>query len=176
MSIISEYKVPRDLLEKLAREGARAWKSTNIQDKADHFFNFCITSLSLRDWCIAYLALDGSEKASFYDMHAKNEWLNYCGSIANSSKHFRLTEGRKSSVNSVSSKVSQLVALGFDGQVIEGAETERVSFDIQTPDGEPKDLMVVLFHCVSQWEQVFSDYNIPASKADLKIDMLIEYI
>ncbi|EJF7199153.1 hypothetical protein V9J80_003590 [Vibrio cholerae] len=176
MSIIQEYKLPKDMLEKLAREGERTWKCRNIQDKADHFFNFCVTSLSLRDWCIAYLELEGKEESQFYDMHSKNKWLNYCGSIANASKHFKLIEGRKSAVKSVDSKISKLVALGVNGQVIEGMESERVSFDIQVSDTEVEDLMVVLFYCVVQWEEVFKNYNIPAPSFDIKARMLIEYV
>lgn len=65
MSVIKEFKFPKDLLEKLAREGERTWKSTNIEDKADHFFNFCVTSLSLRDWCITFLELEGAKKNDF---------------------------------------------------------------------------------------------------------------
>ena len=90
MSILKEYKEPKDLLEKLLREGERTWKSEDIQEKADHFFNFCVTSLSLRDWCITYLNLDNSEQSKFYEIHSKNEWLNYCASIANLAKHFKL--------------------------------------------------------------------------------------
>ncbi len=125
-------------MEKLGREGKRAWKSTNIQDKADHFFNFCVTFLPLRDWCIAYLELKGAGKNQFFEKHSQSEWLNYCGSIANASKHFKLLAGRTSSVESVESKVSKLVTLGANGQVIEGAESERLSFDIQVLRGKLK--------------------------------------
>ncbi|MCG9602237.1 hypothetical protein L1D16_15595 [Vibrio sp. Isolate31] len=176
MSIIKEYKLPKDLLEKLGREGERAWKSTNIQDKADHFFNFCVTSLSLRDWCIAYLELEGADKNQFFEKHSQSKWLNYCGSIANASKHFKLLAGRTSSVESVESKVSKLVTLGANGQVIEGAESERVSFDIQVSEDEAKDLMTVLFHCVAQWEEVFENYGIPKPELNIKAKMFIEYI
>jgi len=176
MSVIEGFKFPKDLLEKLAREGGRAWKSTNVEDKADHFFNFCVTSLSLRDWCITYLELEGVKKNDFYEMHSKNEWLNYCGSIANASKHFKLKEGRNSAVKSVESKVSKLVTLGPDGKEIEGLSTERASFDIEVLDGEVKDLLTILFYCVNQWEDVFKEHNIPSPDLNLKMNMFIEYI
>lgn len=152
----------------------QTWKSEDIQEKADHFFNFCVTSVSLRDWCIAYLNLDGSEQSKFYEIHSKNEWLNYCGSTANLSKHFKLREGRKSSVLSVNAKVSKLVALGADGRIIEGLKKERVSFDVQNSNGDIKDLMLVLMNCLSQWEKIFSEYDIPAPNSDLKIRVFLE--
>ncbi|MBH0005594.1 hypothetical protein [Psychrobacter sp. SWN149] len=178
MSILKEYKEPKDLLEKLLREGKRTWTSKDIQEKVDHFFNFCVTSLSLRDWCLAYLNLDGAEKSDFYNIHSQNEWLNYCGSIANLSKHFKLLEGRKSSVSSVDSKISRhmLLGIGDDGKMTEITQAMRVSFDIKNSDGNVKGLMEVLSGCVSQWEQVFTDYNIPAPDSDLKYRMFIEYL
>lgn len=109
-------------------------------------------------------------------MHSKNEWLHYCGSIANASKHFKLKEGRSSAVKSVESKVSKLVTLGPDGKEIEGLGTERASFDIEVSDGEVKDLMIILLHCVNQWEQVFKEYSIPSPDFDIKMNMFIEYI
>lgn len=69
-----------------------------------------------------------------------------------------------------------MVTLGANGQVIEGAESERVSFDIQVSEGEAKDLMTVLFHCVSQWEEVFENYGIPKPELNIKAKMFIEYI
>lgn len=178
MSILKEYKEPKDLLEKLLREGKRTWASEDIQEKADHFFNFCVTSLSLRDWCIAYLNLNKVEKSNFYDIHSQSEWLSYCGSIANLSKHFKLLEGRKSSVSSVDSKTSEhvLLAIGTDGKMTEVTQAMRVSFDIQNSDGKVKGLMEILIGCVSEWEQVFTDYNIPAPNSDLKHRMFIEYL
>lgn len=174
MSILKEYKEPKDLLEKSLREGDRTWKSEDLQEKSDHFFNFCVTSVSLRDWCIAYLNLDSVEQSNFYKMHSKNEWLDYCASIANLSKHFKLREGRKSSVLSVNSKVSTLVALGADGKIIEGLKKKRVSFDVQNSNSDIKNLMLVLINCLSQWEKIFSDYRIPAPNSDLKIRSFLE--
>ena len=177
MSVIKFYTSPSDLLEKLSREGGRAWKSEDINDKADHFFNFCITSLSLRDWCIEFLSLSGKSKNDFFEMHVGNEWLKYCGSIANSSKHFALEAGRKSSVEKVENKTSELVALGLDGEKIEGSESERASFNIITAEGEEKDLFSLLFNAVSEWEKVFSKYKIPLPTNEFfKVKMFVEYM
>ncbi|MCZ4311637.1 hypothetical protein [Vibrio atlanticus] len=177
MSVIKFYSSPSDLLEKLAREGGRTWKSEDINDKADHFFNFCITSLSLRDWCIEFLSLSGKNKNDFFEMHAGNQWLKDCGSIANSSKHFALEVGRKSSVEKVENKTSELVALGVDGKKIEGSESERASFNIITAEGEAKDLALVLYYAVTEWEKVFSEYKIPLPKNEFfKAQMFVEYM
>jgi hypothetical protein len=177
VSVIKFYSSPSDLLEKLSREGGRTWKSEDINDKADHFFNFCITSLSLRDWCIEFLSLSGKNKNDFFEMHAGNEWLKYCGSIANSSKHFALEVGRKSAIEKVENKTSELVALGVDGKKIEGSESERVSFNIVTAEGEEKDLVLVLFYAVSEWEKVFSEYKIPLPKNEFfKTQIFVEYM
>jgi hypothetical protein len=177
VSVIKFYTCPSGLLEKLSREGGRTWKSEDMTDKADHFFNFCITSLSLRDWCIEFLSLSGKSKEDFCIMHAGNEWLKYCGAIANSSKHFALKPGRKSSVKKVENKTSDLVALGVNGKKIEGSESKRASFNIITVQGEEKDLFLLLFNAVSEWEKVFSEYKIPLPKNELfRVQMFVEYM
>src|SRR5574344_1286825 len=44
------------------------WLAENIEDKCDHFFNFCVTAQALRDWCIKYLKLiDQKEKEIFHE-------------------------------------------------------------------------------------------------------------
>ncbi|WP_206743972.1 hypothetical protein, partial [Vibrio ordalii] len=174
MSVIRTYKAPSDLFLKLVREGRRAWLSTQAEDKADHFFNFCITSLSLRDWCIEELKLTGKEKDAFLKLHSSNEWLGYCGSIANSSKHFSLKEGRKSTVSSVDGTVDSLVPIFPDGEWHDELTTERVSFEIITSDGESKGLMLLLFFACFEWEKIFDQFSIKRPADDVKGTMFVE--
>lgn len=95
MSLISTYTSPSDLFMKLLREGTRTLRASDIANKSDHLFNFCVTSISLRDWCISYLKLTGKDKNDFFEMHSKILALKYCGDIANSSKHFEIQSDKK---------------------------------------------------------------------------------
>ncbi len=40
---------PSDLLNKLDRELWRAFHHRHLSHKADHFYNFCVTALALKD-------------------------------------------------------------------------------------------------------------------------------
>ncbi|WP_419238845.1 hypothetical protein ACN08P_20930 [Photobacterium leiognathi subsp. mandapamensis] len=174
MSVIRTYETPSDLFMKLIREGRRTWCCTQLEDKADHFFNFCITSLSLRDWCIEELKLTGKDKDDFFKLHSSNEWLNYCGSIANSSKHFALKAGRKSAVSSVNNTVDSLVPIFPDGAWHDEVKIERVSFEITTSDGESKGLMLLLFFTCYEWEKIFDQYSIRRPHDNIKVSMFVE--
>ncbi|PIL42053.1 hypothetical protein CR105_26380 [Massilia eurypsychrophila] len=58
----------------------------------DHFFNFCITAHSLRDWIIN---LQMVERQSVHDRCNQVSELAACRDIANASKHFDLKVDRK---------------------------------------------------------------------------------
>ncbi|WHR53933.1 hypothetical protein O8413_17425 [Vibrio furnissii] len=164
MSVIEIYKNPSDLYMKLIREGKRTWQASNINDIADHLFNFCVTSLSLRDWCIDKLELEKKAKNDFYEMHSNNKWLKYCGDIANSSKHFALNEGRKSKVSDVLEKKETLVPLFMDGTYRNELSYERPSLEIIDEQGQAENLMMLLFWTCTEWERVFKMHDLSLPK------------
>lgn len=81
------------LFRKLKREFVRAYHHSHVTHKADHFYNFCITAQSLRDF---YLERIG--KASKHDrrpfelLWSKVPVVVAVADIANSAKHFQLRE------------------------------------------------------------------------------------
>ncbi|EMC2462846.1 hypothetical protein NDJ29_12850 [Vibrio alginolyticus] len=160
MSVIKVYKDPLDLYMKLIREGKRVWQANEIEDTADHFFNFCVTSLSLRDWCINSLKLDGKDKADFYNKHSQSKWLKYCGDIANSSKHFSLKKERKSNVSGVNEKIETLVPMFMDGSYRHDLSIERPSLEIINAEGSSENLMMVLFWTCTEWINIFKSYGL----------------
>jgi len=176
VSLIKAYSSPHDLLMKLLREGSRTFKASNIECKADHFFNFCVTSISLRDWCISDLKLTGKDKNDFFDMHSKIIPLNYCGAIANSSKHFELESGRKSSVSGVVNNTETLIPMFADGKLREDLAVEASSFEIQTSDGEVKNLMLLLFETCTEWIKVFQQFDLKHPDEDLIGSMFFQYL
>jgi hypothetical protein len=159
MSVISAYKEPQDILYKLLREGRRTWRAADQQEKCDHFFNYCVTAHSLRDWCIKHLNLHGKDLSDFHsDMNSK-EFFSECRDIANSSKHFGL-DNKVSSVTAASPTVSDFAILTSNGVMLNGPLVPRPDINISLDDGTSVTLFKFL-HCTSLgWIEVLKNKNI----------------
>ncbi len=79
------------LYRKLQRESYRAFHHPGLLHKADHFFNFCITAHSLRDYFLEWAGKAGpSDRQPFEQAWSQEPLLGAVADIANSAKHFRL--------------------------------------------------------------------------------------
>lgn len=79
---------PLEALHKLERESHRAFHHKNYTHKSDHFYNFCITALSIKDYVFSHLGIEKAEdKQPYYDEWASINCLRAATEIANSSKH-----------------------------------------------------------------------------------------
>jgi hypothetical protein len=170
MSIISSYKEPKDLLEKLVREGQRTWRSQQLDHKCDHFFNFCVTAHALRDWCIDYLRLAGSDKDSFHKEMNTLKYLAECRDIANSSKHFSLS--KPSLVSSATPTVTKFAKMLPGGVVNEGEEAEGLNLSLLFADGTEVDLFLFLHETASTWINVLARKGIPSVPGDQNMIVL----
>lgn len=91
MPLAATLANPAALYRKLQREAYRAFHSNRPTHKADHFFNFCVTAHSMRDYCLEHLGkVNTAEKHPFHDLWNKEPALIAAKEIANSSKHFVL--------------------------------------------------------------------------------------
>jgi len=86
-----ELSTPLQVLHKLEREMHRAFHHRNYMHKADHFFNFCITALSLKDVVLHHLGLTtDTDKSPYYEKWSNVDCLKAATEIANTAKHFQL--------------------------------------------------------------------------------------
>jgi hypothetical protein len=85
---------PSDLLNKLERERYRLLHARNRQYKADHLYNFCITSNALRDFIVDALAMDAATKTQFCQEVTGSVDGKACTEIGNLAKHAALKAGR----------------------------------------------------------------------------------
>lgn len=160
MSTINAYKEPQDLIFKLLREGRRTWRTSDPQEKCDHFFNYCVTAHALRDWCIKYLELSGVDKNNF---HAEMNLIKYfaeCRDIANSSKHFGL-DAKASSVSTAFPTESEFAVI-TGGQNSEQYEmVKRMDISISLADGSSVELFGFLHHTANNWIETLKRKGIP---------------
>ena len=61
-------KQPSDLFNKLRREQHRAFHAQHPTHVADHLYNFCVTTLALRDHVFQALELDNKAQAGFHQL------------------------------------------------------------------------------------------------------------
>lgn len=93
MPLTARLTSPLALYRKLERESYRAFHARTPLQKADHFFNFCVTAASMRDYVLEHLRkVSKSDRRPYYDTWANFPALVAAAEIANSSKHFVLRD------------------------------------------------------------------------------------
>lgn len=170
MSAINIYNEPQDILFKVLREGRRTSLTEDPIEKCDHFFNFCVTAHSLRDWCIKYLKI--ADTNSFHDEINRNFYFGVCRDIANSSKHFGLDKP-KSTVNEAKTNKSKFALL--DGTDNPAAIVEREDILITLSDGTTLNLFEFLHNIGNGWMEIFKNKLIPINKSLDTSYMFIQY-
>lgn len=91
MTLRPTLSKPSDLLSKLKRERKRIIHSTNILDRSDHIYNFCITSNSIKDYIFEYLSITSKKERDIYhDEWNEHSILVSCREISNTVKHYIL--------------------------------------------------------------------------------------
>jgi len=87
---------PLEIMHKMEREAHRAFHQRHIVHKADHFYNFCITALSMKDSILNYLCKNiPPEQQPYYDEWNNQPCLVAVKEIANTAKHMFLTAVNK---------------------------------------------------------------------------------
>ena len=84
----------RDLIKKLDRESRRAYQAHNDTGKADHFYNFCVTAHSMKDFFFEEMGLiSEADRLPFRTKWNDDSLLVAATEIANASKHLVLRKG-----------------------------------------------------------------------------------
>lgn len=93
------------LYRKLEREAYRAYHEKDQIHKMDHFYNFCVTAQSLRDYFFERKKLLSQQQQQPYnDAWNQNRFLVAVSEIANTAKHFTLRNVRTRSPKAVKTK------------------------------------------------------------------------
>ena len=96
MALTPTVKSIEDLFGKLEREAYRSYHSEKKIHKEDHFYNFCVTAHSMRDYFFEYQGIESKKKKNtFHQEWNKDEFLVAAKEIANTWKHFRLRKQPK---------------------------------------------------------------------------------
>jgi hypothetical protein len=158
---------PLALFRKLERESYRAFHAKTPLHKADHFFNFCVTASSMRDFTLEHLnQISSAQKQPYYDAWARVPALVAAAEVANSSKHFVLREQSTGHPKSSKTRAVRLKRTTFvDIYVNSAGDIKRVKVVrpevfVTLSDGQVLQLYAFTDQVLRYWKKFLSSINI----------------
>jgi hypothetical protein len=114
MALTARLDSPAALFRKLEREAYRAFHAPTPLQKSDHFYNFCVTASSMRDYCHEHMhRLTKLQRKSQESVWWKLPLLIATFEIANSTKHFVLRDTSTGVQRSIQTRAVGTKILGF---------------------------------------------------------------
>jgi hypothetical protein len=147
------------LFRKLERESYRAFHATTPLHKADHFFNFCVTAASMRDYMLEHLNMRSkTQRQPYYDTWSSIPALVAAAEIANSSKHFVLRDRSTGQPTSVKTRAVRLKPASFVSiyaNAVGGTHaviSDRTEVSVTLSDGQALELYAFTHEVIGYWK------------------------
>lgn len=163
---------PSDLLQKLERELWRAFHHNNRAHKADHFYNFCITALALKDHFFEWKGIvTKAAKQPHYDAWSSIAELVAACEIANTSKHAVLRESKSGALKTpktsrVRASTSSVVNIYTDGngkfEIVKNARAPSISIEFE--GSRRFDLYEFMESIVKYWRGYLTEQGVPLKR------------
>ena len=146
--------------QKVLREHHRALHSMDSIHKADHFYNFCITAHSLRDYFVKHKGWgrDGRGDEQYAEWNA-NEVLRAVKDIANSAKHFILREQPETRATEEATGAG--VEVYDAGGELSCVKVVIPDFVVTMASGEKYHLWEIMSDVIEYWRQFLTETGIP---------------
>ena len=159
MPLTARLTSPLALYRKLERESYRAFHARTPLHKADHFFNFCVTAASMRDYTLEHLRkVSRVDRQPHYDKWTKFPELVAAAEIANSSKHFVLRDPstglpRSAKTRAVRMKKAAFVDLYANRQgELKAVPAHRTEVSVTLSDGRVLELYAFTDAILTYWK------------------------
>lgn len=167
MSLAPTLSSVEALYRKLERELYRAYHHSDLIHKTDHFFNFCVTAHSMRDYFLEHLGkIQKSDRQPFEDQWATEPLLVAAADIANSTKHFvlrcqRTRLPRTPATKRVSLRKSNFVDLYMnDRGELKAVPITAPDVSITVSDGRKFHLYAFMSGILTFWRSFLAGYGI----------------
>ena len=167
MSLTARLTSPTALYRKLEREAYRAFHANTPLHKADHFFNFCVTAASMRDFILEKLnKVTQAEKQPYYDAWAQIPALVAAAEVANSSKHFVLRNRRTGQPKDIKTRGVRMKKSAFvdlysnSAGDIKAIETFRTEISVTLSDGKILELYAFTEEVLNYWKSFLTSQGI----------------
>lgn len=162
------------MFRKLEREFVRAFHHANLTHKADHFYNFCITAHSVRDYLLERLGkIKKADTKPFNDAWSKIPVLVAVADVANTAKHFQLRNKDGSPRSSHTKHVRHgkttmaEVYINDRGELIVKKKTGAPTYVIEVEGGGEFELYAFMDEVVSHWKQQLKSHGIRTRRQSL---------
>lgn len=174
MKIRPNIKSIEDLYFKACREMRRSYDSKLLLEMSDHFYNFCITADSLRDYCLEKKGIyKGKEKTQQNDLWKSNVFINAVNEIASAVKHFQLRKFpemdlREPSTEKVEIKEDYVVDFVMrNNELLLPRLREILTIYVDTSDGKSYNLFEFTQSVMKYWKDFLQDQGIEISDLNL---------
>jgi hypothetical protein len=175
MSLAQSLASPSALYRKMERESYRAFHAESPVHKSDHFFNFCVTAHSMRDYCLEYLGkIEDSGKRPLHELWNKEPALIAAQEIANSSKHFTLRLPRSKQVKVPATKSVRMSKARYmtvyqrnDG-ALHLEPTVRAEVKIELSDGKVLPLYAFTDDVLKYWRTFLAGVGVKVRRVSLR--------
>ena len=159
MPLSARLTSPQALYRKLERESYRAFHAKTPLHKADHFFNFCVTAASMRDYTLEHLSkLSRADQQPYYDIWAKVPALAAAAEIANSSKHFVLRDPGTGLPRNVKTRAVRMTKAAFTdiyantAGELKAVRSHRTEVSVTLSDGKILELYAFTDEVLKYWQ------------------------
>ena len=167
MPLTARLTSPLALYSKLERESYRAFHAKTPLHKADHFFNFCVTAASMRDYTLEHLnKVSQGQQKPYYDVWAKIPTLVAAAEIANSSKHFVLRDRSTGRPRSVKTRAVRMRKASFvdiytnAAGDIKAVRAERTEVSVTLSDGKVLELYGFTHEILKYWKSFLASLGL----------------
>ncbi len=171
MALAPRLDSPAALLCKLEREAYRAFHAKTPLQKSDHFYNFCVTASSMRDYCHEYSRhMTKPQRKPQEQVWWKNPLLVATFDIANSAKHFELRDlitgkARSPSTRTVRTQKSSFVDIYVNAAGEHKAvQVQRSETWVTLSDGSRHELYAFTNGVVSYWRTYLASIGVRVRK------------
>ena len=167
MPLTARLTSPLALYRKLERESYRAFHAKAPLHKTDHFFNFCVTAASMRDYTLEYLnKVTPAQQKPYYDAWANIPTLVAAAEIANSSKHFVLRDrstGRPKSAKTRAVRMKKSAFVDIYANAAGDIKTVRadsIEVSVTLSDGKVLELYAFTHEILKYWKSFLASEGV----------------
>ena len=166
MPLTARLNSPAALYRKLEREAYRAYHAETPLAKADHFYNFCVTASSMRDFCHEHVgATTRQSKKASEDLWWQQPLLVAAFEIGNSTKHFvlRCPNGAPMTIQTKTSrtKKSKFVDFYVDrAGAVHVVETQRSEVTVTLSDNTRLELHQFTRELLNYWQKYLASIGV----------------
>lgn len=171
MNLTPGISHPRDMYGKMVREGSRAAMAIDDTARIDHFYNFCISALSVRDHMYEYLGvIEKRDKELLMQKWGGSILVQSAYDIANSAKHFILRhpktkQERKSNTTQVVTQPAKLTFSSPDAHGhVKNQEVKIMDVVVHLNDGKNFSMFEFVLGVCAYWEGVLSSEGVAFKK------------